>query len=76
MAQCGYWPTPDLQRLRREEEEVRDSIAGLALLGCAALAWVMSLLAGRDPGALGPEIDSPFYDANVASLDTHLWEEI
>lgn len=44
------------------------SLAALSLLVIAMLTALMLKLAGRNPGIIGPEIDSPFFEANVDSI--------
>lgn len=47
------------------------SIIAVAIASFLAtgLAIIMLRWAGRNPGVIGPEIDSPFFDVNVDSLD-------
>jgi hypothetical protein len=42
---------------------------GAAALSILGLLTIMVRLFGRNPGVIGPEIDSPLFDANVDSLD-------
>jgi hypothetical protein len=44
------------------------TIAGTAGLTALGLVTLMGLLFGRNPGVIGPEVDSPLFDANVDSI--------